>query len=1245
MKPHNRLATRLMKWKLFSAWPGLLLAHAALATVPFYVNPNWAVLNYVIPGNPPPQIDGRNYLTPAFDNEGTFDVTFAAYTANPEYYEALNMRYYTNNGTMQADSSFSLGNLFVFGYSPGCGFQFDLLNNGQHYLADTFYNAGTIHCNSLLDNNVALFSDLGECFVSATNVVNPGVIEVGPAGLIQFTGQNVDLTRAVLDIESLQDFYTGYANLNAIGTFGTDTNAEWNPGADLGSFYAYSSWSGGVRYPGGYYVNARPSTSYFQFVWNDNGTNLITRVVFVQNTSPNAPYNVYFNGANLGLGSGEANVEWVGSSVNPADCNPVANYLYLNDNYVLGASTNNQLTTQEVPENFTFTESPTRISAGTLATAGFYPVLPALPFGQPVFPNLAFSNQYAYVSAQLIPTSVPTNASAVNASGALTNLPGRIQISASKELNLALAHITGPNYMSLASTNQFDGNAGVQIVSPYSDIHLGVTNGSLVITNLLPQTIPDWSGTVQAWSTRWLATFSNSLDGGITFFQATNDIRVMIVNSQVVPTTTPQVQDLILHATNSLVLADALNILRTLSIDAQNLTLATNGCGNGANSLDGELNLVSSAIVWQSALPNVRNLTNNGAIRTHNLVQFFGGTTNVVVIPTTPAVAATGILSELVANRNVAANNTVTIGTNTYTFVGSISNKVANQVKIAATLNGSMGNLIAAINHTAGSGTSYSTNGTTNRFVKAGSLANHSFAVTARTNGSSGNSIATAVSASTTNLTWSHATLSGGADSVAGTTNILTILIPYDNFINHGLISDQGTTIYANNFLNSGTISNGVGSFLLQSLAATLTNGAIAAGGDVTITSGSLETSNLMLQAGRKLTLQVTNFLTDDGVSNGSIWSVGGSAVGGSDSGFNLLLLPTNSAYRNDLLGTTVTNIAPPNKSITNTWAGRDYGVSAAGYTNNVAIGRLILDSRTNAAYSQLAFTGTGVSNAIYVDELFLLNYASPTNHDLSGNLPALVFNTNLVIYYAQALASGGPGGSMLSVAEYLDHRNNEHLRWVWSYAGHFSSTNIVYPDHTTNGPFNAALAQSSVIDSDGDGLVNGSDPTPFFVPSMLNLIWFPTGPGTTVSWNTVPLATNYVYWSTNVVLAPSLVNLYAHPTNNPFNNMVIGWNTVSLGTNILSYSTDMITWLLLTNFVSSQYPTALTNVTVFDPIAGPMRYYTVTVDLPSPTWYFLTNFVSPQPYPGPAANVTIFDPVPGRYYRVVVSPWLTFPF
>jgi len=43
------------------------------------------------------------------------------------------------------------------------------------------------------------------------------------------------------------------------------------------------------------------------------------------------------------------------------------------------------------------------------------------------------------------------------------------------------------------------------------------------------------------------------------------------------------------HATNSLVINDVLNVFGSLFIDAQNLTVATNGCGNGATSIDGEL--------------------------------------------------------------------------------------------------------------------------------------------------------------------------------------------------------------------------------------------------------------------------------------------------------------------------------------------------------------------------------------------------------------------------------------------------------------------------------------------------------------------------------------------------------------------------------------------------------------------------------------------------------------------------------
>ena len=100
--------------------------------------------------------------------------------------------------------------------------------------------------------------------------------------------------------------------------------------------------------------------------------------------------------------------------------------------------------------------------------------------------------------------------------------------------------------------------------------------------------------------------------------------------------------------------------------------------------------------------------------------------------------------------------------------------------------------------------------------------------------------------------------------------------------------------------------------------------------------------------------------------------------------GLVLPFLPANTTPGlNNLLGTTISmQSPPPNKPVTTTWAGLDYGVSTTGYTvNNVAIGQLILDS--TGPDSVFYFTGTGsvgVSNAMYIDRLVLVDYASYTN-------------------------------------------------------------------------------------------------------------------------------------------------------------------------------------------------------------------------------------------------------------------------
>jgi hypothetical protein len=1125
-KPVNRL----MKWPLLCGLLGLALARPALAAADAYVIPNNGIVSYPGTESYPPVIDATNFI-----NNGTFIINFTA-LSDVQLYETSDTLNYTNGGVMMANTGFNFDN--------------QSSSTGARTMSASFTNSGLVSCGSVNNTNDPFggflgFSGYAQCLVNATNIANPGDVDVGIDGLMQFTGQTVDLSRSRLNVEDIDTFLNNFGTLDNVGAkvsgtgiFDLNTNF-WDPSIDLGPTFADSAF-----FPiAPFYLDLTNSTAYF----NQQGlgtSNVITRAVFIEDDSgPDVSYNVYFNTADIGFGSGSVTIEWVGSYQDAASGNTFNNYLYLNDDYVFGSSTNVALI-NGIPDNFTFTESSTRLPIG---------VAPAPAEFLDVFPSGSISNRYAFANAQLISTTESTNNIA---NGAITNLPGRIQISAANELDLSLAQITGPNYLSVQASNQFDGSAGASIQAPYADFNIGVTNGFLTVSNLMSPSIPNWGGNVQAWSTRWLAVDATGV---------TNDFRVLIVGSQLTPTILAQVQDLILHGTNT-VISDSLNVMRTFTADAQNLTLTTNGLGGGATSLDGELNVESSGIFWASSLPNLRNLTNNGAIRFQNLAQFIGSSNIVTVTPAIPAVAATGTLSEVTGRTNVLAGNKVFIGADTYVFTGKITNTVVNQVKIAAKFDGTMSNLIAAINHAAGAGTNYSTNTTANAQVTAGLLSNQAFTITAIVAGSSGNTNSASLSPSTTNLVWSssYLYLTGGVDDVAATTNITsTAAMPYNNFINHGLLSDQGSTISADNFENSGTVSNGVNSFTLSSLTTTLTNGAIVAGGDIFITANSLLASNVMLQAGRSLTLTVTNLLTDGvtngaaGLTNGNFWSVQST----NGTGGNGLILPVKPAL-GDLLGTTISNYAAgPNKQIINTWAGQDRGVSVSGYTNNAAVGRLVLDALGTS--SQFKFSGAGTNNALYVDELVFADQMTNginNNFDFSANLS---ISPGMMIYFAQAVVENGG-----SIAKKIDDasrsgQNNGRLRWIPAYAGYFSSTNLVYPDGTTN-TVNAALAASPYIDSDGDGTANATDPTPFFTSGEVNLKMTVT--------NVTPLT------------------------------VMIQWDSIPSATNCVQYKTNLLgSWLTLTNFVSpALVPPAggwpITN-TVFDAVnPAQQRFYNVKV-------------------------------------------------
>ncbi|HWY29316.1 MAG TPA: hypothetical protein VNX46_01095 [Candidatus Acidoferrum sp.] len=1102
---------RLIKCLLLCGGLALVPVRPVLAADPSFIN--FGTINYPGTTNSVPNIDATNFV-----NFGSFIIDFIRLPSDPSLYETHDTMNYTNTGTMTCDTGYLLDNAAASG--------------NFRTISASINNSGTIACASTNDLYFAL--EFGGFSAWATNIVNSGTVDVGEGGSMIFNGQNIDLSSGTFIMEG------GGANASGSGSAGTNF---WDPGL-LGT---RSAESGFFPIPP-FFLLLTNSTAYVQVDSSNGGSNNVIRGVFIQdNSSTNVSYSVSFNTANIGFGPGSVTIQWAGVYQDVATANFFTNYLYLNNDYVLGASTNVLFTINGYPDNLFFTSSSTPLPIGAPSPPGF-------PNGLNPFPPGEITNLYSFGNVSLLAGTEGTN-QIIN--GNLTNFEGRIEFIASNELNMAGAQVFGPNYLSVQSPVQFDGSPGATIQAPYSDLNVGVTNGFLSISNLLEPQIPDWSGTIQAWDTRWVTS-----NNGIT-----NDYRVLLVGSDVTPTTLAQVQNLFMHGTNTLLISDALNVMNVATGDAQNLALTTNGPGNGATSVDGELNIQNVNFTWPSAFPNLLNVTNYGGIRLQGLGQFIGTSNSYSVIPGTPVMSATGTLVEISGHANVAANDSVTVGFSTYTFVGKLTNSIANQVAISSTFNGSMNNLIAAMNKGAGSGSAYSSSTTANSLATAGSFMTNGFTVTARTSGPNGNT--TPIATTSANVTWGgNTTLMGGANASPATTNTISSQVWYQNFLNYGLVSDQASSIWADNFVSSGAISNTFGSFTLQSLSATLTNGLISAVGDVSITADSLTTSNLLIQSGRSLTLQATNLLTDGVpigpgiVTNGNLWVVGGA----SSVGLKLPVKPTVSG----LLGTTITNNAPANKKVLNTWAGQDYGVSAAGFSNNAAIGRLILVGGANGRFT---FTGTGISNALYVDDIEFVDQA--TNRDGHGNPIALTNTANMVIYYAQALFNG------VSVAELLNHANNNHLRWVPQYVGHYSSEELFY-NGTTN-IVNAALANSPDIDSNGNGIPNASDPSPFFLSSQVDF-------------------------------TPTVINL-------PPWSLKLQWQTIPEATNLVQYTTNLLSpaWVNLTNF--SAY------------------YYGPGSAVPG---VYPNGFISPQPYPSPATNVWVYDAITNsaqRYYRVLVNP------
>ncbi len=276
------------------------------------------------------------------------------------------------------------------------------------------------------------------------------------------------------------------------------------------------------------------------------------------------------------------------------------------------------------------------------------------------------------------------------------------------------------------------------------------------------------------------------------------------------------------------------------------------------------------------------------------------------------------------------------------------------------------------------------------------------------------------------------------------------------NIVNYGTISGSSVDLDAGLLINSNLIVATTASVGLESDDLRLLGGSSVRSLGPTILSGkNLSASNSVIAAGTgtaggHLVLSFTEGVKDGGVGTSNIWVT--------SDGFTF----ANYAPTGNLLYTTIISTATNQNEVIHYVGGRDLGVKPEGYTNNMALGRLVLDGSTNTVFRFSPPAGvSGV--ALYVDYLELRNFA--TNYQDS-----IIVDEGCRLYFADSSVG----------TKKVSHSSEDRVQWVSTYAdGPNSSTNFVYL--TVTNYINVGLALAPDIDSDNDGLDNFSDTVPLW--------------------------------------------------------------------------------------------------------------------------------------------------------------------
>jgi glucuronoarabinoxylan endo-1,4-beta-xylanase len=596
---------------------GVLLAPmAGMATDSIYINTG-AIDNSNIP-----QIDASNFV-----NSGTWNIGVTL------PYQTSHTLNYTNTGSMVS----SVGWEFDYGPLPligGRGWSSSFVNNSAAATIQAVDGTVTSPHGS---QNLTTASYL---WISATNIINKGMLLADPNGQIVLSGDMVNLSRSQLLVSSTlasSGFISGTNFALDAGLYPESWGQSNMPaqnlpiGISMPIMNISSLWDGNTATAPLYAVQNNCTSNYlfgpslsFQPTLSGSqdiqvgGTNEFRQAVFIAvssnaNITPQIAWTISSNPTNY---LQTAAVQLTTTLTNPFTLAPENSSIYVVD--MLGSETNRGLYVDTNVPSF-YTCSGKLFQPANYIVSRSDPVLPqtgllAFADGAPGFgkPAANFFNNSTFVfgaaSNSYAGYSVFVDDLATDPSGAAaTNLPGVIQISANN-LDLTRTWLGGQGGILIQASNLVS-SAGAIVDSQNLSFYLGSTNGFLNLTNMAKQNVSRLKGTLNMWSAVW----TNLQPVTIGTNQTTNTIAcsIMLVDatglSSVVPVT---VQNLVMHSTNSTI-SDSLTVAQTLLLDGQGFKLL------------GQMSLSGALQDWTSALaPNLLYFTNNGFLQVPNNAHF-----------------------------------------------------------------------------------------------------------------------------------------------------------------------------------------------------------------------------------------------------------------------------------------------------------------------------------------------------------------------------------------------------------------------------------------------------------------------------------------------------------------------------------------------------------------------------------------------------------------------------------------------